>query len=98
MTTSPLCPGDCPTCFYCEAPLSARHEHDHFPLPKRAGGEATVPTCLNCHDLKDRMLLRDWRVDVLVEAMKQAGPLGRILLAKLSAMHADCEASQERAA
>jgi hypothetical protein len=96
MTTSPHCPGNCPACFYCETPLATRHEHDHFPLPKRAGGEATVPTCLNCHDLKDRMLLANWPTHVLWPAMAQAGPLGRIFLAKLAALMADIE--MERAA
>ena len=91
MTTSPLCPGTCASCFYCDAPLSPRHEHDHYPLPVRAGGQSTVPTCLNCHDLKDRVRLDGWRTDVLEDAMRQAGPLGRILLAKLSALIADFE-------
>lgn len=87
MTTSPLCPGDCADCFYCEAPLSPRHEHDHFPIPVRIGGTETVATCLNCHDLKDRVLLKDWSTEVLFEAMRQAGPLGRILLAKVAAIY-----------
>jgi hypothetical protein len=91
MTTSPLCPGECPQCFYCDAPLSPRHEHDHFPIPGRAGGEATVSTCLNCHDLKDRISLGNWRSEVLEPAVRQAGPLGRILLARLSALMADYE-------
>jgi hypothetical protein len=45
---------DCETCFYCGRLVSPRHEHDHFPIPRRAGGIATVPACINCHDLKDR--------------------------------------------
>jgi hypothetical protein len=99
MTTSPLCPGDCPSCFYCEADLIARHEHDHFPIPGRHGGEVTVSACMNCHDLKDRIAIKNWRVDLLVEAVRQAGPLGRILLAKLSDRIADFEAAaEERAA
>lgn len=99
MTTSPLCPNDCPSCFYCETALAHRHEHDHFPIPGRHGGEVTVPTCLNCHDLKDRIALKNWRPDVLVEALAQSGPLGRILLAKLSDLIADFEtARQENAA
>lgn len=44
----------CRWCFYCGDPLSVRHEHDHFPVPKRAGGTTVVPACINCHDLKDR--------------------------------------------
>lgn len=78
-----------PTCFYCRAPLSPRHEHDHFPTPKRAGGDDTVPTCLNCHDFKDRLSLNEWPVDVLMEAFEQAGPMGRILIAKSAAIYAN---------
>ena len=98
MSTSPFCPGDCPKCFYCEVDLANRHEHDHFPIPGRHGGEVTVPSCINCHDLKDRTALKNWRVDVLAEAMRQAGPLGRILLAKLSDRIADYEAAREERA
>lgn len=97
MTSAAFCEQGCPKCFYCDAHLSPRHEHDHYPTPARVGGENTVPTCLNCHDLKDRVYLRNWRTDVLDEAMRQAGPLGRILLAKCSALIADLE-SEERAA
>lgn len=100
MTTSALCPGDCASCFYCEANLAPRHEHDHFPIPGRHGGDITVPACVNCHDLKDRVALKNWRVEVLVEAVAQAGPLGRILLAKLADRIADFEQAiaEERAA
>lgn len=47
----------CTICFYCDQPLSSRHEHDHFPIPKDVGGTMTRPVCVNCHDLKDRMAL-----------------------------------------
>lgn len=47
-------------CHYCDAPLSPRHEHDHFPIPRQAQGTETVPVCLNCHDLKDRVSLDAW--------------------------------------
>lgn len=40
--------------------LSSRHEHDHFPVQWAYGGEATVPACINCHDLKDRVNLGNW--------------------------------------
>lgn len=49
----------CKQCFYCDCLLSVRHEHDHFPVPKRAGGVEIVPICLNCHDLKDRTLINN---------------------------------------
>lgn len=42
-------------CFYRDRALSQhRHEHDHFPIPWRHGGEATVPARRECHSLKDR--------------------------------------------
>lgn len=98
MTTSPLCSGDCASCFYCEAPLSPRHEHDHFPLPVRAGGTETVPTCLNCHDFKDRIQLDHWPVDVLMQAFNEAGPMGRILIAKSAAIYANFRIAREEEA
>ena len=47
------------TCFYCNAVTSA-FEYDHFPIPTSAGGGATVPACLSCHSMKDRVPLGDW--------------------------------------
>lgn len=44
-------------CFYCDVPLinaPSRIEYDHFPVPEEYGGLDVVPTCLPCHDLKDR--------------------------------------------
>jgi len=55
----------CETCFYCERLLSPRHEHDHFPIPQRAGGIETVPACVDCHDLKDRFTLDSWPIHML---------------------------------
>lgn len=94
MTTSPLCPGDCRACFYCETPLAPRHEHDHFPLPARAGGGDTVPTCLNCHDFKDRVPLDGWPVELVMQAFNEAGPMGRILIAKSAAIYANFRADR----
>ena len=51
-------------CFYCDNPLSKRHEHDHFPVPARAGGKHVVAACYNCHDLKDRMTVAEWPVSM----------------------------------
>lgn len=84
----------CQQCFYCDAQLSVRHEHDHYPLPARVGGKETVPACINCHDLKDRVALKNWRSEILSPAMGQVGPLGRILLARLAAMYANLEKDQ----
>jgi hypothetical protein len=56
---------DCSTCFYCGRFLSPRHEHDHFPRPRRAGGLEIVAVCIDCHDLKDRFPLYVWPVHLL---------------------------------
>lgn len=78
------------TCFYCDAALSKRHERDHFPVAVRHGGTDTVPTCINCHDLKDRLTLDHWPdQEWIAEAWQEAGPLGRILIAKVSDLLAD---------
>lgn len=57
-------------CFYCDAPVS-RHEHDHAPVPKRAGGVATVVICMGCHNLKDRILLDRWPLTLAVLAVQE---------------------------
>lgn len=59
----------CTRCFYCSQSLSSRHEHDHFPIPASKGGTETVPTCINCHDLKDRIRLRDWNAELAFMGM-----------------------------
>ena len=45
----------CTTCHYCENQVSPSHEHDHFPIPKSAGGTEVVAACTNGHDMKDRV-------------------------------------------
>ncbi|OBB21103.1 hypothetical protein A5761_03060 [Mycolicibacterium setense] len=60
---------DAAECFYCGNPLSMRHEHDHFPVPARAGGNHVVPACYNCHDLKDRVQVGDWPVSATFMAV-----------------------------
>ena len=50
-----------PECFYCGALVSGTAGYgDHFPVPQNAGGTATVPCCMSCHDMKDRYQLLDW--------------------------------------
>lgn len=85
------CKKDCGPCFYCETPLAPRHEHDHFPTPERNGGTDVVPTCLNCHDFKDRLGLNNWPIELVMEAFDQAGPFGRVLIAKCVALRSDLE-------
>lgn len=46
-------------CHYCRMPAAVL-EWDHFPMPRRHGGSATVPACVNCHALKDRIALDAW--------------------------------------
>ena len=89
MTSS--CGPTCVSCFYCSRRLTGRHEHDHYPIPDRAGGTETVPVCIDCHDLKDRIPLANWPADVLDKAVGEAGPLGRLLIAKLAALIHDAE-------
>ncbi len=47
-------------CFYCGALVRLNCERDHFPIPASAGGVSTVPSCISCHDMKDRFNLDDW--------------------------------------
>jgi hypothetical protein len=47
----------CARCHCCDRELDV-HQHDHYPIPKRAGGTQVVATCLVCHDLKDRIPLK----------------------------------------
>lgn len=55
---------DCAECFYCDALLAPRHEHDHFPVPASLRGDVTVPACGNCHEWKDRSTLKAWPLDM----------------------------------
>lgn len=56
---------ECETCHYCGTYVAARHEHDHFPVPKSAGGTNVVPACMNCHEIKDRTPLHKWPVNLV---------------------------------
>lgn len=60
----------CLRCFYCERPLDI-HQHDHYPVPKRAGGSKVVAACLLCHDLKDRVMLKDWDVEAAIISLQE---------------------------
>jgi hypothetical protein len=82
-------------------PLAPRkHEHDHFPVPLRNGGEDTVCACINCHDLKDRARFSDYLPEFLAagtDLWTRAEPLERIWLARLMAMATDTQAESARA-
>lgn len=59
----------CARCYYCDRALVLlRHEHDHFPVPRSAGGDLVVPACLDCHELKDQFGLYGWPHHVLAAA------------------------------
>lgn len=83
---------DSPTCCYCGAPLSTRHEHDHFPVPKRHGGKEVYPVCINCHDLKDRLDFRNWNFDAFCSAFGGLNTEGKIMMARVIAMEYDAKA------
>lgn len=94
-----MSPDDCAECFYCRMPLGGFHEHDHAPIPQRHGGIDTVPSCVNCHNLKDRLPLNNWPAELMHRAFAECGPLGRIFLAKAFAIDQDRTArAKERAA
>lgn len=61
---------ECRQCFYCDDFLSHRHEHDHFPVPKVAGGNDVVSACLDCHDLKDRYTIVRWPLEATIIAIR----------------------------
>lgn len=67
---------ECEQCFYCGSFLAERHDHDHFPVPTCCGGTETVPACLNCHELKDRIPLWHWPVNLTGAALMELWGLG----------------------
>ena len=64
---------DCESCFYCNRFVTPRHEHDHFPIPRRAGGVSTVPVCIDCHDLKGGSPLAGRRRSQFSQALPSGG-------------------------
>ena len=60
---------DCERCHYCDMPFGrTRHDHDHAPIPRSAGGVVVVAACQTCHDLKDRGGLRGLPADECTRA------------------------------
>ena len=79
-------------CFYCKCVLSkSQKQMDHFPVPKEAGGTCTVPSCITCHDMKDRFSLSDWNPEwmarVMVDIEHNVGRETRIFMARVIKMH-----------
>lgn len=56
------------TCWYCDEEMKGRHEHDHV-RPRRHGGTITVPACLDCHNLKDRIPVLKWPAAAALHAL-----------------------------
>jgi hypothetical protein len=55
-----------------------------MPIPASVGGQEWVPTCLNCHDLKDRTDAVHWSMEAWVRAFAGISePMTRILLVQL---------------
>jgi hypothetical protein len=79
-------------CFFCSNQLASRHEHDHFPVPKRHGGEITVPACVNCHDLLDRQPLDTTAASWVFDGFESLPTSGRLLLAKVFRLGLDLQA------
>jgi len=71
-------------------PLSQRHEHDHFPIPERHGGDAICCVCINCHDLVDRG--QDVGPSAWIEAWHVMTPPVRIALARMMRAYWDQKA------
>lgn len=62
-----------------------RHEHDHAPVPDASGGLEVVPTCVTCHDLKDRGGLRGLPTAEAYEAVRSLAEHGELADALLCA-------------
>lgn len=67
----------CGPCHYCDRDRSS-HQHDHAPVPKRAGGLEVVVACLMCHDLKDRYSLESWPAALAVMAVTELVKSGSV--------------------
>ena len=87
-------------CFYCGAPLVVgSYQLDHFPIPARNGGKTTVPACLPCHDMKDRLLFEQWpseMVNAILADFPYLNRETRIFIAKALAMASDVVARQAK--
>lgn len=78
-------------CYYCKCVLSkSQKQMDNFPIPKEAGGEDTVPSCISCHDMKDRFNVSDWNGEwfarLTIDLEENVSRETRIFLAKVLRM------------
>jgi len=78
-------------CFYCGATVGDL-QADHFPVPKRNGGETTVWCCDVCHKMKDTITFKNWSADWLGAVIADFPKMGRetrLLLAKVMQVASD---------
>lgn len=77
--------------------LSSEQEKHHFPVSKINGGNKTIPLCVQCHSLVDRINLEEWPAsitqDIYGAIYNETLPLGIKLLAlKLTAIYQQTKA------
>jgi hypothetical protein len=73
-------------CYACEVTVAkGNREWHHFPVPQRCGGQYVVPLCLGCHDMIDRVPLREWSVNMAHRAITESNMNreGKLFLMKL---------------
>lgn len=103
---APRPPIECPDtydgkCFYCTEPIvdtPKNHQHDHFPIPFRLGGDEIICVCESCHQLVDVIALTNWPASTVFEAFDQlwqSPPKARRLFAKLMKVAMDYEKSKD---
>ena len=82
-------------CFYCDAVIAENSSiGDHFPIPKRCGGKVIIPCCRSCHDMKDRVSIKNWPTSWFAEVIKDFPNLSRetrIFLAKIMSTICDSD-------
>ncbi len=70
-------------CYACKVVLTKGNvEWHHFPIPARSGGEYTIPLCMGCHDMVDRVPLGEWPVDWAFAAVNGLNREGKLFLMK----------------
>lgn len=64
-------------CFYCDGVVTTKGVGDHMPVPQRYGGDDSVPCCLSCHDMKDRIPLEQWSFSWKAAVMRDIPRMSR---------------------
>ena len=58
-------------CKACGTPLYKNNtEHHHFPVSKKNGGKRTIPLCLSCHNMIERVRIDAWPDSYVEDAME----------------------------